>query len=151
MKSKKLQDPFAQREAKKYDYPIASREAIIELLKKRARPISYDKLVLHLQLKHEEEKEGLRRRLIAMVRDGQLLRNRRQAYSLIKKTDLIKGTVQANKDGYGFFIPDNGGEDLYLGAKQMRRVFDGDHVLVRLFEESNRNRPEAVIVEVFTT
>ncbi|BBI52164.1 hypothetical protein HORIV_45850 [Vreelandella olivaria] len=37
-----------------------------------------------------------------MERDGQVLRDRRGAYALIDKLDLIKGKVLGHRDGFGF-------------------------------------------------
>ena len=68
-----------------------------------------------------------------MLRDGQLIRNRREGYGLLDKMDLVAGWVIGHADGYGFFRPDQGGDDLYLSTKQMRTVLHGDHVVVTLW------------------
>ncbi len=145
---KKGKDPHAKREAKKYDNPIASREFISEFLAERGSPVTYDKLAAGLPVTKEEELEGLRRRLIAMVRDGQLMKNRRGAYALVDKMSLIPGTIQAHKDGFGFLIPEAGGDDLYLSAKEMRRVIHGDRVLGRVISKDRKGRLEGGIIEV---
>jgi ribonuclease R len=145
-KRKKIKDPHAKREAKKYDNPIASREFILDLLAEKGSPLHYDQLAAALHLETDEQFEALRRRLIAMLRDGQLMKNRRGAYALVNKMDLIAGTVQAHKDGYGFLIPDKGGDDLFLSAKQMRLVLNGDRVLARASEY--KGKLEGTIVEV---
>jgi ribonuclease R len=147
-KGKNIKDPFADREAVKYQNPIPSREFILDFLAQEGRAFTYEELGKALVLGDEEQWEGLRRRLIAMVRDAQLLCNRRGAYGLVNKMDLIPGLVQAHRDGYGFLIPEHGGEDLFLSARQMRQVFDKDRVLVRAGEQDFRGRKEAVIVEI---
>ena len=81
-------------------------------------------------------------RLKAMIRDGQLLQNRKNAFALISKLDLIKGRIQGNKDGFGFLIPDDGGEDLYLSPREMRQLFDGDRAVVRESGTDHRGRKE---------
>ena len=75
-----MQDPFSSREADKYENPIPSREFILELLKQNNRPLTGRNIGRQLGLKGEEQTEALRRRLRAMERDGQLLRNRKNAY-----------------------------------------------------------------------
>jgi ribonuclease R len=147
-KKHKVKDPHARREAEKYERPIPSREYIIEFLTETGRPITLEKLGETLHLKHDDEWEGLRRRLIAMLRDGQLMRNRRGSYALVQKMDLIPGRIQAHKDGYGFLIPDTEGDDLFLSARQMRTVMHGDRVLARISGLDQRGRKEGVIVEV---
>ena len=95
-----------------------------------------------------DAQEALRRRLNAMTRDGQLIENRGGAYGLVRKMDLIKGVIQGNKEGYGFVIPDEGGDDLFLSPNQMNKVFDGDKVLARVSGVDKRGRLEGKIVEV---
>ncbi len=141
-------DPHREREAQKYEHPIASREFIMELLAERERPITYRQLTTELHLTDPNEQEALRRRLLAMVRDGQLLQNRRGAFGLINKMELIKGYVVGHKDGFGFVVPEEGGEDIFLSARQMRTVFPDDEVLVRVASVDNRGRGEGIIVEV---
>jgi len=142
-----LKDPYAQREAAKYDNPIPSREHIFQVLDNAPGPMTHEQLCEVLGLGEEEQIEALRRRLIAMVRDGQLISNRRNGYACIDKLDLIRGRVLGHKDGYGFVVPHEGGDDIYLHNRQMRRVFDGDEVLVRLAGEY-RGKQEGKIVEV---
>jgi len=142
------QDPFAAREAEKYDNPIPSREYILELLDSADQPVTHAQMCDILKLTNEDQIEALRRRLIAMARDGQLISNRRDAYLRLDKIDVIRGRVQGHRDGYGFVIPASGGDDIYLHNRQMRKVFDGDEVLVRLSGEQYRGKEEGAIVEV---
>ncbi len=143
-------DTYASREAQNYEHPIASREYILEILKERGRPISQRQLIIELALETEHEQEALRRRLLAMVRDGQLLLNRRGAYGLIEDMELIKGYVVGHKDGFGFVVPEDKAGDLFLNARQMRAVFPEDEVLVRVSGIDSRGRREGIIVEVVT-
>ncbi|KJJ57155.1 hypothetical protein VC77_11695 [Vibrio cholerae] len=75
-------DPFADREADNYDNPIPSREYILEFLTQANVPMNRNDLFEALKLEGEEQYEGLRRRLRAMERDGQLVFTRRQCYAL---------------------------------------------------------------------
>jgi len=145
---KKIQDPFAVREAEKYGNPIPSRELIIQLLRDAQKPLTFDEIQALLQLEGEEKQEALSRRLKAMERDGQLLFNRRGGYVPVNEADLIRGRVIGHKDGFGFVAPEDGGEDLFLSPRQMRAVFDGDRVLVNVSGVDRRGRREAMIVEV---
>lgn len=141
-------DPHADREAKKYDNPIPSREFIIELLEKAGEPLTRNQLTQMLDLESDDQQEALRRRLKAMERDGQLMLNRKRAYCLIDKMDLVRGRVQAHRDGFGFVVPEAGGDDYYLSSRQMSTVFDGDIVLCRGGGFDRRGKLEGVIVEV---
>ncbi|WP_431024222.1 ribonuclease R [Halomonas sp. H5] len=142
-------DPHAEREAHKYDKPAPSREYLLARLEDYGKPITYENMSRMLGLDDEDLIEAVRRRLAAMERDGQVLRNRRSAYALIDKLDLIKGKVLGHRDGFGFVLRDDGKKpDLVLPPRQMRRVFHGDHVLVRVSGRDRRGRDEATIAEV---
>lgn len=142
-------DPHAEREARKYDKPVPSRQYLLARLEEYGKPITHENMSRLLGLEDEEQMEAVRRRLAAMERDGQVLRNRRGAYALIDKLDLIKGRVLGHRDGFGFIIRDDGKKpDLVLPPRQMRRVFHGDHVLVRISGRDRRGRDEATIAEV---
>ena len=147
-KSPKSKDPFAKREAENYANPIPSREFITQLLEEIGEPVGHPALCEHLKIVSEEQTEALRRRLIAMSRDGQILSNRRGMYGLPAHMDLIKGRIQGNKDGFGFFIPEDGSEDMFLGAREMEKLFDGDQVLARVSGIDNRGRKEGMVVEI---
>lgn len=140
------------REAEKYPNPIPSREYILALLEKQGKPMTRRELVDALKLGTAEDKqEALKRRLAAMERDGQLLRTRRGAYGLPSKMNLIVARVVAHKDGFGFAVPEEGGDHLFLSERQMRRVFHGDRVMVRPIHTGVRGRKEGEIVEVIET
>ncbi|MDF1766450.1 MAG: ribonuclease R [Gammaproteobacteria bacterium] len=147
-RKQQVKDPFASREAENYDNPIPSREFILEHLEEAGEPLDHETLCRRLSLVSDEQVEALRRRLIAMSRDGQLISNRRGMYGLASSMELIKGRIQGNKDGFGFFIPEDGSEDLFLGAREMETLFDGDKVLARVSGVDNRGRKEGTIVEV---
>ncbi|WP_110649097.1 ribonuclease R [Salinicola peritrichatus] len=142
-------DPHAAREAEKYANPVPSREYLLSRLEAYGKPITHENMSAMLGLEDENQQEAVRRRLAAMERDGQILRDRKGAYALIDKLDLIKGRVQGHRDGMGFLIRhDNVKPDLVLPPRQMRRVFDGDIVLARVSGRDRRGRDEATIAEV---
>jgi ribonuclease R len=147
-KRKKIQDPHAEREASKYENPIPSREYILRYLEERGRPALQEELAAALGIQSEEQQEALRRRLQAMSRDGQLISNRKGGYGLIDRMNLVRGRIIGHKDGYGFVVPDDGSADLFLTAYQMRAVFHGDLVLVRVAGIDSKGRREGAIVEI---
>ncbi|HLT63429.1 MAG TPA: winged-helix domain-containing protein, partial [Pseudohongiella sp.] len=142
-------DPFAAREAEKYAKPIPSREFILATMEQIAEPVSYEHLCQVLDLQDDEDSaEALRRRLIAMARDGQLISTRRGVYGLASKMELIKGRVHGTKEGTGYLVPVTGTGDLFLGPNEMLRVFDGDIVLARVAGVDRRGRKEGMVVEI---
>ena len=147
-KPAKDRDPHRQREAKKYDNPIPSREFILDTLTAHGAPLAFPELAQALDLAEEQDLIALGRRLGAMERDGQLLRNRKDAYCIVNRRDLIAGRVIGHPDGFGFVRPDEGGDDLYLYPKDMKALFHGDRVVVRVSGRDRRGRLEGAVVEV---
>jgi ribonuclease R len=144
----KIADPHAEREAANYENPIPSREVILELLSEAEKPLDHTHIAKSLNLVEPEQLEALRKRLRAMERDGQLMVNRRNAYCLVDKMHLLHCRVQGHRDGYGFAMPIAEGEDIYLSARQMHFVFDGDEVLIQVTGEDRRGRLEGKVIEV---
>ena len=112
-------DPFANREAKKYANPIPSREFILETLAQQPVPRDRFQIEKILELTEPEQQEGLRRRLRAMERDGQLIRMKHGKYELTSEFEILEGIVSAHPDGFGFVLAEDGGSDLFLGPRDM--------------------------------
>ncbi|MGB4333269.1 MAG: ribonuclease R [Chromatiaceae bacterium] len=146
--SPRLADPHRTREARKYANPIPSREFILETLTQAGVPLVFEELRQLLELDGEEDRIALERRLGAMVRDGQLVRNRKDAFCLVNRRDLIVGRVIGHQDGFGFLIPDEGGDDVYLVPRQMRALFHNDRAVVRVTGRDGRGRLEGAVVEI---
>jgi ribonuclease R len=146
-KSLRLSDPYMERERGRYPNPLPSREMILKVLEDEGVPVLEVDLVGKLDIA-EEERESFTRRINAMEREGQLMRNRKGALCLLGKIDLITGKVQGHPDGFGFLIPDDGSPDLFLGPRQMHKALHGDRVMARESGVDRKGRREASIVEV---
>ena len=139
-----MSDPHYDREAEKYESPIPSREHILSFIqeKPRSKRQLFDLLALA-----DEQKKAFERRLRAMVRDKQLSCNKIGVYRPFSNRGLLTGTVIANPKGFGFVALDKGGKDLRLTSQQMKLVFHGDKIRVRLLNK----KLDAEIVEVLET
>ncbi len=140
-------DPFFEREAQRYEFPLPSREYIAQVLADEGRPLSVNDLCGLLDIT-KEEREMFQRRLGAMEREAQLMRNRKGDYILPERASLTAGRIQGHQDGYGFLIPDDGSADIFLDQRQMGKVLHGDRALVRVIGVDRKGRPEGSIVEV---
>lgn len=124
------------------------RRAILNLLEDHGKPLQRKEIIERLAVESADSREILRRRLMAMLRDGQLVKNRRNAYGLPAKMDLVAGRISAHKDGYGFVMPEDGESDLYLSPRQMRSVLHGDRVLASVVGMDARGRREGAVTEI---
>ena len=142
-------DPHRQRERARYEQPIASREFILSSLREEPGPVDFEALAEKLQLRGDATAmEALRRRVGAMIRDGQLIQNRRRGLMPVDDENLLAGRISAHPDGFGFVIVEDSDKDIYLNGKQMRQVLHGDRVVVCVTGVDRRGRREGRIVDV---
>jgi ribonuclease R len=143
----RLADPHLERERARYPHPLPSREWILHVLEGEGVPVEPERLMALLDIE-PDERELFERRIGAMERDGQIMRNRRGALCMVNKLGLVRGRVHGHPDGFGFLIPDEGGGDLFLSPWEMSKVMHGDRVMAREQGVDRRGRREGVIVEV---
>jgi len=130
-----------------HSYSIPSREDILGVLRSNAAKHDAQQLASVLGVP-PDELDGLMRRVNAMERDGQIKQDKEGFYHVQSKENFIAGRVNSHRDGYGFLIPDDNGDDVYLPEREMQRVLNGDRVLVRVVGTDRRGRLEGAIVEV---
>lgn len=140
-------DPYLVREKERYGQAIPSREFILQVLEQQGIPLDEDNLMKLLDISAGEA-DFFRRRLAAMMREGQIIRNRRGDICVTEKLELIKGSVQGHSDGFGFLLSDDGEGDLFLSPREMQKVMHGDRVIARVTGTDRRGRRECKIVEV---
>lgn len=128
--------------------PSVTVEQIRSMLSEASRPLTRRALSETLGLDKQQSDELVKPVLETLIAAGEVVRNRRAAYGLAADMDLVRGRISAHRDGFGFLIPDDGGDDLYLSPRQMRQVFHGDRVLAAVTGMDRRGRKEGGIVEV---
>jgi len=128
-------------------HTIPSREEILGIFRSAQGPLDLRALSKSLKVAADAQ-AVLSRRLSAMQRDGQIIVDDTGRYTLATQTGFIAGRVSSHRDGFGFVIPDEPGEDLFLPEKEMQKVLHGDRVLAKVVGVDRRGRPEGTIVEV---
>jgi len=128
--------------------PAPSRKQILKYLEKRGKPVPEDTLFQEFSIRKGPAREELLGRLERMQNDGKVLVDRRGRFFLPGRVDMIRGRVQGHPDGFGFLIPEHGGQDLFLSAREMRKVLHGDTALAKVRRIDHRGRAEGAIVEV---
>ena len=130
-----------------YPYSIPSREEILGILRTASGLQDTSSIAKALGVK-ADELDGLTRRLNAMERDGQIKPDRNGKFHLANLSSFVEGRVSSHRDGYGFLIPDDASDDIFLPEKEMQKVLHGDRVQARIVGTDRRGRPEGTIVEV---
>ena len=134
--------------SRQYKHPIPDRNALLEHLRDVGRPQTPDALLDAFGLKGKQQRDKVLDQLKAMVRSGQVIRNRRGDFCLAEKLDLVFGAVRGHADGHGFVLPDDGSERLFLSPREMRSLIDGDRVAAKTEGRDRRDRPYGRVVEV---
>ncbi|GGM41219.1 hypothetical protein GCM10008956_17010 [Deinococcus arenae] len=110
------------------------RDIVVAQLRKLGRPVHVRDLERTFTRQTMNRLGGWRELtdlLDTLVEDGQVIRTRKKTYGLPEAMSLIRGRFQASAAGFGFVIPDSGGEDYYVPAEQTLEAWNGDIVLVR--------------------
>ena len=149
MPRKSRQNKDKAKPKKSYKHPIPNPNEIVDFLEEIGKPVKAGAVLKAFSLKGERMRSLLVDRLQQMVRNGLIIENRRREYCLTAKLDLITGIVSGHRDGFGFVERDDGDpDDVYLSAREMRAVFDGDRVAVRISGHDHRGRAQGELVEV---
>lgn len=146
-KSIRLEDPQKEREAIFYEKPLPSRELILKVMADQGVPLSITKLNQLLEIA-DDEFEAFNKRIHAMERQGQIMRNRKDDFCIAEKLNLIPGRIQGHPDGFGFLIPDQGGDDIFLSSREMMQVLHNDRVMVQTIGQDRKGRPEGKVIEI---
>lgn len=139
--------PIHQTDSNTYPSSIPSREAIMQLIDDEGYTMNRERIANAMELHSSAQREGLRRRLRAMERDGQLLFKHR-GYQLVASESLVTGTVSAHPEGFGFVSVDGLDADLFLAKNQMQHVFDGDLVQVLIDDESAHRQSNHKLIKI---
>ncbi len=84
-----------------------------------------------------------------LVDQGVLVRMPKRLFALAapgSTVAAIVGKLTAHRDGYGFVIPDDGGEDVFIPARYLRENMHGDRVEVRVVLNKRGGKREGRIV-----
>lgn len=146
---KKPQKGKNPHKGKPYKHPIPGPNDLIEMLEDVGKPVKAEPIMKAYGLKGQRMRNLLLERLHEMVRAGQILENRRGEFCLTVKLDLVTGKVSGHRDGFGFVMRDDGDpDDIFLSAREMRSLFDGDRVAIRVSGADHRGRVQGELVEV---
>ncbi|MGE8538243.1 MAG: ribonuclease R [Acinetobacter sp.] len=138
-------DPEAKAEAERYDNPIPSRTLILETIEKNNAQ-SHADLVEHFEIADQKSIDALSHRLIAMVRDGQLMKDGYKFQIAVEQPES-EATVYINSRGMGT-ANISGQDDLSLAERELRLVFNGDRVKVRPTSVDRKGKAWGYVTEV---
>jgi len=139
-------DPYQAREAEKYQTPIPSREFILTELAKWEGPVKRRALLEHFKIEDPDLREALRRRLKAMVRDGQLFKTH-EGYLPITQMEVVTGVLAIDKEWEGYLRTEND-QHVVLSGPTLRGYYDGDKVQVQIIQIDRNGDAKGRIIEL---
>ncbi len=120
-------------------------EIIKELLRNKKTPLKFNEILNETGVKKNE----LSAALDEMVADYSLLRTKKGTYALPEQLGYIVGKMQRKERGFGFLIPDEGDEDVFIPASEMNGAFGGDRVLASFSHKSPKDkRKEGMVLRI---
>ncbi|GBF05178.1 ribonuclease R [Deinococcus aerius] len=112
-----------------------ARALVVAQLRKLGRPIhvrDLERTFTRQMLDRLGNWRDLETLLDDLTRTGEVIRTRRRTYGLPEAMSLVRGRFQASAAGFGFVVPDSGGEDFYVAPEHTMEAWNGDTVLVRM-------------------
>jgi len=106
---------------------------------KVTRPLSFREIVYSLNLS-PPERRSLKRILREMLRDGDIVKTRKNLYGPASEMSLVTGYLELHKEGYGFVISEKPGEkDIFIPARATLGAMDNDRIVARIENPAKRD------------
>lgn len=107
------------------------KELIISLVEDYSyKPMMFHELSEHIKFKGD--KQALLSVLEELEEEGKIVKTGKEKYVRPEMANMLTGKVQLNERGFGFVIPENGKEDVFVPAEFLNGAMNGDKVLVKL-------------------
>ena len=119
---------------------MSIKEKIIEFMEQIAyKPMERGQLAKKFDIDKDQNKEFFKI-LADMEKDGSIIRTKNNLYGIPEKMNLVVGTLQGHRRGYGFLIPDNKElDDVFISSDDLNGALHGDRLVVRV----NLKSPES--------
>ncbi len=120
------------------------------------KPFNYKQVSKALGIKDQAGKDLIHSILVELAKEGKLVEGKPYRYVLsseylrqfAEKFDLVTGRVDMKSTGKAYVIPDENGEDIFIGPNNTGQGLHGDIVKVQLFPKRKNHKTEGQIVEV---
>ena len=123
------------------------KDAVVKLLRSHAGvPMEFRELMQAFGIS-KAQRPRFKEIIDDFVEDGVLVRLKGRLYVLPTETAGIVGKLTVHRDGYGFVIPEDGKEDIFIPARYLRENMHGDRVEVRIVAKKRDGKQEGRIVK----
>ncbi|KRG15136.1 ribonuclease R [Lederbergia galactosidilytica] len=124
-------------------------DKVLDYLQEKAKPLTVSEIEEDLQVTEAEDFKSLVKALVYMEEQGMVVRTRSNRYGLPEKMNLMRGTLSGHSKGFAFLVPDDKSlDDVFIPPHEKNGAMHGDHVLVRIANESKGTRREGTVVRI---
>lgn len=126
------------------------KQTIIVFMKEEAyKPMDIQELSIRFKINKDDYK-FFKKALRTMEKEGLIVKDSKDRYSLPQKMGLISGKLQAHAKGFAFLIPDDEKEkDVFIPSSFINGAMNGDKVLVEVTrEDKDAKKREGEVVQV---
>ena len=124
------------------------RDDIINVLKNSDKALTVYELQDALGLQDVSDITKLSEELRKLEEDVVIYCSNKGRYMMLEDSHLRKGTLRANKKGFGFVEIENMEDDVYIAPENMNGAIHDDIVLVEITSKMNLDRLEGRILKV---
>ncbi|MFW6236521.1 MAG: ribonuclease R [Desulfovibrionales bacterium] len=122
-------------------------QSILKIFQEAGKPLHRKELFSILGVDKSKRKE-VRSILKNLVDQGKLIRFGK-SYGLVKKMPMVSGTLEIQRSGVGFVIPeDKRRKDIFISRRNLGEAWNGDRVLSAILPGQRGKNPEGRIVRV---
>ncbi len=112
------------------------------------RPMTIDEMAQVLGVE-KQDKKLLRNTLEGLLKEGALLKIKKEKIVLPERYGVYVGRIDVNKRGFGFVFRGEGKGDIFVPENALKTAMNGDKVQVKLIRENaGTKRAEGEILEV---
>ncbi|MGG7098163.1 ribonuclease R [Clostridium sardiniense] len=113
------------------------------------KPMDLKELTSVFDIKSDEYR-AFKKVLKAMEKEGLVVRNKSDKYTIPERVGLVAGKLQGHQRGFGFLIPEAEGEkDVFIPSSAMNGAMNGDRVLVHVTrDDKNGKKREGEVAEI---
>ncbi len=119
---------------------------IMEIISKKEKGAKISYIVQQLKQNRVSENKNLLKSILTdLMKEGKILRQGKR-YFVKNSNNLIKGRYIAARGGFGFVVPEEGDEDIFIPPRKTKTAITGD--IVEVVVHRGKNGMEGEIVSV---
>ena len=127
---------------------MVTKNDILKVLKEDVTKPIYDHELFEFMNLPKPDGEDFMKLLDELEADGKVLKTKKNKYGIPERFNLVSGRIQVTKKGFAFLLmEDEGSEDIFIPASELKTAMDSDTVLVKVTKVSESGRRGEGVVE----